>query len=46
MLNVDPLEDVVDRVCFIQDRLLTAQTYQKSYVDQRTRPLELSNDSV
>ena len=36
----DLIRDTSEKVSLIQKRLLTAQSGQKSYVDQRRRPLE------
>ncbi|XP_055826394.1 uncharacterized protein LOC129894772 [Solanum dulcamara] len=39
-LDTDLLRDAMEQVHRIQGRLLTAQSRQKSYTDQRVRPLE------
>ena len=38
-LDTDLLRDAMEQVCMIQYRLLTAQSRQKSYADQRVRAL-------
>ncbi|XP_055826385.1 uncharacterized protein LOC129894762 [Solanum dulcamara] len=40
MISPDMIQEVVDKVKLIQDRLLVAQSQQKSYTDNRYRHLE------
>ena len=40
MLGPEIVERTIDQIKFIWDKLLTAQSQQKNYVDQRRRPLE------
>ena len=43
----DLIRDTLEKVGFIRQRLLTAQSLQKSYIDVRRRPLEFEvNDHV
>ena len=36
----DLIRDTSEKVSLIRQRLLTAQSWQKSYADKRSRPLE------
>jgi len=42
LVGPDLIQEVVEKVKMIRDHLLTAQSRQKSYSDQRRRPLEFS----
>ena len=40
LIRPDLVQQTTEKVKFIRERLLTAQSRQKSYVDHRRRPLE------
>jgi hypothetical protein len=40
MLELELIQDIRDKVCVIKGRMSVAQSQQKSYVDNRRRPLE------
>ncbi|RZC20813.1 Transposon Ty3-G Gag-Pol polyprotein [Glycine soja] len=42
LVGLDLIQEVIEKVKIIRDHLLTAQSRQKSYSDQRRRPLEFS----
>src|ERR1700722_11623194 len=44
MLGPDLIRETTEKVAMIRDRILAAQSRQKSYADQRRRPLEFEID--
>ena len=42
LVGPDLIQEAIEKVKVIKDRLVTAQSRQKSYADQRRRPLEFS----
>ena len=42
VLDTEIMHETSDKIQLIRERLLMAQSFQKSYVDQRRRPLEFA----